>query len=280
MTKLKTVIGESFCHMKKGDPGCPDGDGHECKGPYNVHEEADGKYTYTDNPDGYTDYLISHCYFDNTGLKPEDSDEALPVVWGANATIRNCYIKNWGKGLLLGNGDEPAEMRKNMTITIENCIFDGNGRRNPYAQGVTVYMKNCIIKNWGKTFYRKSHAVRVADGARLIMEDCIFIQDKFVQTNLFNLLQDCYWQVDSFKNLWNFFYPGPMRGVYTENGGVIEKLEHCYKNKFWICFGKKDPSPMTATEAKVKMDEIASQVPHSPEEAALFKTIFKNQFTE
>ena len=274
MSNTKYIIGESFCGIQKTEQD-PEGDGIHCMGPYDIYETPDLVWHGVPDPEGITDYVVSHCFLDNSAVIPDNADEGISTLWGANATIKNTYIKNWGKGMLLGNGDAPESIDGNTVVTIENCVFDGNGRRNPYIQYATVHMKNCIIKNWGKTFFLKSHGVRVSTNAKLYMENCIFIMDKFVQTNFKNFFKDCCKQVLSPTGILNFFYPGAMRGVYTEFGGKILLMDNCYKNKWWISLAGKNKNPMSRTDACILYDAIMQSVPKSPEEAASYKSAYE-----
>lgn len=275
MSNTKYIVGESFCDIQKTDQD-PEGDGIHGMGPYNTYKTPDGKWHGVPDPEGITDYVISHCYLDNSNVDPSKADEAISTIWGANAIIKNTYIKNWGKGLLLGNGDAPESIDGNMNVTIENCVFDGNGRRNPYIQYATVHMKNCIIKNWGHTFFEKSHGIRVSTNGKLYIENCIFIMDKFIQTNLKNFIIDCGRQVLSPLGLLNFFYPGAMRGVYTEFSGKILLMDNCYKNKWWICLGGKNKHPMSKEDSIILYDEIYCSVPKTIEEASRFKSDYES----
>lgn len=276
MSDIVKIIGESILNVVGKDK-----DGIQCKGPYEVFpsKTEKDKWDYKDDPNGNTDYLISHCYIDNSNVKPDMADEAISVVWGANATIKNCYIKNWGKAILLGSGDEPRAMTEKMTVTIENCVFDGNSRRHPYVQGgITVNMKNCVIKNWGKYFHRKSGGIRV-ENATLHIEDCVFIQDRFMQSSLLNFFKDCFFQVETFKDLPNVFRPGPTRGLYTVGNSNVN-MSNCYTNKWWISLGGYNKNPMSQELADAKMLEIMSNVPMSSQEAREYKTAYNQGYLQ
>lgn len=276
MSKLVTIVGEAILNIVGEDK-----DGIRCMGPYTVYKSKTDptKWDHVHNPTGTTDYLISHCHIDNSGVRPDMADEAISVVWGANATIKNCYIKNWGKAILLGCGDEPNSITKNMVVNIEDCIFDGNSRRHPYIQGgMTVNMKNCVIKNWGRHFHTKSGGIRV-ENSTLHIEDCMFVQDKFVQTSLLNLLKDCVFQVETCRDLLNVFTPGPTRGLYTVGTSTVT-MKNCYKNKWWISLGGYNKSPMSSELADAKMLQLMSSVPMTPREAREYKTAYTQGYLQ
>lgn len=260
-------IGECFCQVYDPTGNNPP-DGLTLCGKYDFFEHEDGTIDYT--PHERNDkYFLDHCYFDNTGIDPTLADEAVSVIWGAKARIQNCYFKNWGKALLIGNRDEPLDIAKDIYVEIENCVFDGCSRRNPYIQGASVHMKNCIIKNWGRTFFDKSFGIRVDREGSLTLENCIFIQDKFIQTNWKNFFKDCYNQVMNIKQIFNIFKPGCTRGLFTENGGIIKNMSGIYTNKWWISIEDeyRDIIPLSTYEAKMLMNSILDKVPTSKEDA-------------
>lgn len=265
MSDLVKIVGEGIVGIKDGQ------DGIQCHGPYDVNYT-----TYDYKPDtskGANYYLISHCYLDNTGIVPSDADEAISVVWGANAIIQNCYIKNWGKAILLGSGNEPRSMSEQMTVTIRNCVLDGNSRRHPYVQGgMRVKIENCIIKNWGNSFHEKSGGMRI-ENSSVEVNNCLFIQDRFIQTNLWNFFLDCCRQVETFSTLKNFFTPGVTRGLYTiGNSNVV--MNNCYKNKWWISLGGYNKKPMNKLTADAIYLSILTDVPLSVQEAKEYKTAY------
>lgn len=279
--KWKTAtkyIGKSYCNIF--DPtGKNPPDGLTLYGKYLVlYKNKNGKYEYIHTPDSNDRYVVSHCYFDNTGVDPKLADEAISVIWGGKARIQNCYFKNWGKAILIGNNDEPLDIAKDIYVEIENCVFDGCGRRTPYIQGATVHMKNCIIKNWGKTFFDKSFGVRVDREGLLTIENCVFIQDKFIQTDMFNFIKDCFGQVTDKSKILNVFKPGVTRGLYTENGGRISYINSVYKNKWWISIANTDydENPMNKYEVPDFIDLILSRVPLTTDHATLFHEKYGN----
>lgn len=268
-------IGKSFIDIQ--DKTCdPDfvPDGLTCKGPYEVIRFGPdkGQYSYEKIHNEPMEYIIDHCYFDNSNVVPKYADEAISVIWGAKAKITNTYIKNWGKALLIGNGDAPEEIDKDIHVELDHCIFDGCSRRHPYIQYGTVVMKNCLIRNWGQYFHEKSHGIKVSTNSKLYIENCVFWQDNFFKTNLKNFLADCYNQVLDFGSILDLFKPGVTRAIYSEDGGEVRYLKHCYKNKWWMSFGGySNLNPMTHYEALMLIEELIKTVPQSAEEAHKWK---------
>ena len=246
------------------DPKYRPPDGLQLKGAWNTTvKDEDGNWGYVHcNRNPY--YVVDHCYFDNSDVDPEDADEAISVIWGASARIQRTYIKNWGKGILICNGDEPDEIRDETYVEIDHCIIDGCSRRCPYIKGGIVRMTNSLICNWGATFHEKSFGVRVGGDGVLLIENCIFLQDSFMPAGFSRFLKDCIYQVDSIKHLFNVFKPGSTRGLFTDENGHIRFRDRLYKNRWWIHLdGKDEDRAMTEEECATLMEELDTQVPHS-----------------
>lgn len=268
-------IGKAYCNIYDSTGKNPP-DGLTLCGKYKwlgLNPDGSSKYEPYERNDKY---FVDHCYFDNTGVDPKLADEALSVIWGGKARIQNCYFKNWGKAMIIGNGDDPIDIAKDIYVEIENCVFDGCSRRNPYIRGATVHMKNCLIKNWGHTFFDKSFGVRVDREGSLYISDCVFIQDHFIHTNLLNFFKDCYGQIMDKSQLLNIFKPGCTRGLFTESYGSIIFIDSIYKNRWWISIenSSKDNHPLDKYDANKIIADILDSVPNSKKEALEFGKIY------
>lgn len=198
--------------------------------------------------------IFKNCVFDNTGIEPADSDEAITLIKGAKVTVENCYFKHWGKGILVSNGDWAEDIEKNNCLNLSNTTFEECGRRHPYIRYGTANIKNCTFKNWGipGTYELKCNGIRVGMGAVVNIEDCKFIQEKFTwsfsdiihqfdPTDTYKLDKSSKWyklQVmkvillhpfETFKQC----LPGVCKGIMTESTGKVNS-KNCKKNKWWI----------------------------------------------
>ena len=200
-------------------------------------EDGDGLVVRGDEcPDGFE---IINCKIDLAGTDTGDLDENLSFVCGAKGVVRNSVITNGTKLILCGNGDYPEE-DKSMEITFENCVFMNFGRRGPEAQdGATVHLKRCVIWNWGvdEYFDVRSFAVWAHTGAKIILEDCVLIQDTMYQASIWKAL---WCRLNHFGNSWNersidwrLILPGIARGAYATCDGEIEIRGKVYKN-WWV----------------------------------------------
>jgi hypothetical protein len=185
------------------------------------------------------EYFVNDVIIDFGYTTPEKLDENLTTMRGCKAVIRDCRFRKGIKLALCGNGDHPEE-DKHGDVLFENCVFSDFGRRAPEAQdGVTVVLRNCVIRNWGVSsrFDVRSFAAWAHSGATIIAENCRFSQDKFWQCSLWEMLVDVVNHIGNDFNdrclSWRSFIPGVCRGLMaTDDGKVVSR--NCTKNHWWI----------------------------------------------
>lgn len=201
------------------------------------------------------------CIFDQSHTPPDKYDEAIDLIHSAKLEIYNTAFINIGKTILAGNGDFTEAEDKQTSLYLENCIFDGCSRRNPYLRYGSLEIESCIFKNWGKTFYLKTQAIRLGENCRAKIKNSKFIMDNFIQTSIKNFFSDWIHQFtgDMFgldpattkhyllKLIFNSIIhpikfikmslPGPCKGIICEHGATTEII-NCSKNHWWIFFLK------------------------------------------
>lgn len=203
---------------------------------------------------------ISDCIFDQTGVDPNKYDEAVSLVHSAHAELTRCVFRNISKTILAGNGDFTYDEDKDTYLYLNNCLFDGCSRRNPYVRYGTLIIKNCVFKNWGRTFWVKSNCVRIGYKCKACISNCKFEMDKLIQTNFKNFILDWVHQivgdmfgiadedkhytrkliVNCFKHpikFFKMFIPGAMKAISCEYGATAE-ITNCTKNHWWMLFLK------------------------------------------
>lgn len=124
--------------------------------------------------DGYT--YIRGCVFDLAGVPLPKQDEAIDLIRGARADIRDCVFIGCKKGILAGNGDWPED-DKHGSVHIEHCAFIGCARRCPEVQdGVRASMSGCWVHNWGvgSCFDVRTFGAWVHRGATLDVKNTLF----------------------------------------------------------------------------------------------------------
>lgn len=130
---------------------------------------------------GSSDIVIFHCSFDNEGLMPfkEDiPDETISVVWGAtDVTISWCRFANHDKVMLIGNGDAPAEIDRNIRVTFHHNLFENTGRRHPFMRYGQVDMYNNIIRNW-RPYLAHTYGTRAQSNGEILSEANYYYQPK------------------------------------------------------------------------------------------------------
>lgn len=189
------------------------------------------------NPDGHV-ITIDSSIVDFTGIESESLDENLSFVCGSKAIVKNSVFTNGIKLVLCGNGDYPKEDR-NMYVEFDHCVFKDFGRRGPEAQdGATVILNKCVIWSWGirDRFDIRSFAGWAHTDAKIIMNNCVLIQDHFTQCGWSNILVDIGNHIGNDFNEGSLslrsLIPGIMRGLYASTGGTVE-FYNSYKN-WWI----------------------------------------------
>lgn len=130
--------------------------------------------------------VVNRCAFSNPNhsILPQEPDEYISVIYGARGiTISNCRFTEGDKVLLIGNGDAPAEVDSEITVTIHDCLFKNTGRRHPYMRYGKVDMFRNTFDNWriidSRETTPQSFGARVKHGGQLLLEDNAFIQDSF-----------------------------------------------------------------------------------------------------
>ena len=207
---------------------------------YTVNENGDGLTIVNDGQN--TNYKILNSSIQLYRTHQNDLDENLSFVDGVHATVENCLIAGGTKLILCGNGDHP-NTDKNMKIVFRNCVFKDFGRRGPEAQdGATVVLENCVIWNWGveNRFSVRNFAAWAHANSKIIMHDCVLIQDKFWQCSLKNMIIDIANHIGndfndkclSLKSL----IPGVMRGLFETNNahGGIGFCDSCKNWWVWV----------------------------------------------
>lgn len=202
--------------------------------------------------EGHIQVNLINCIFDNTGVDPANSDEAVSGFRdGCSIYMENCTIRNWGKGILIGNGDWTKEEEGDLYLHCRGCDFIGVGRRLPFIRYGTALMEECNFVNWGVpgSYDVKGNCVKANLGAKCIFKDCKWVQHKFhfdwkdvihqfspddvyglenagVGKLLFTIL--CH--PIKFLKSW---MPGCMKGVEC-NTGSKATYSGCTKNHWWI----------------------------------------------
>lgn len=211
------------------------GDGIQCSGPIKV--------------------TIRNCEFNNEGVDPANSDEAVSGFRdGCQIFMENCTIRNWGKGILMGNGDYTKEEEGDLFLHCKNCTFDRVGRRAPFIRYGTALMERCTFFDWGEkgTYDVKGNCIKAND-AKVILRDCTFIQsnfhfewkdfiNQFAPDDVYGLENPStgklLWAI--LRHPWKFiraWKPGCMKGVELNQGSKVT-YSNCKKNRWWICLQK------------------------------------------
>lgn len=198
--------------------------------------------------------IFKNCVFDNTGVAPEDSDEAITLICGALVTVENCYFKHWGKGILVSNGDWAPEIENKNYLECRNTVFEECGRRHPYIRYGCADITNCVFKNFAQpgTYELKGNGIHIGVGASVTVTNCSFVQDKFrfSFTELKNQFDSVeMWNLDKNSKTFYFqviknivlhplqtikqFRPGVCRGIFIESTGTVT-IDNCTKNKWYI----------------------------------------------
>lgn len=182
---------------------------------------------------------VKNCTIDFSTVSSDKLDENISFVKGTRAVVENCVFTGGIKLALCGNGDFPVEDNA-MYIQFKNCVFKDFGRRGPEVQdGALVTLENCVIWNWGKEdrFDVRNFAGWAHSGARIIASDCVFIQDKFFQCSLKNMLIDIANHIGNDFNdgclSYKTFIPGVMKGLFSTDEGSIVIYNNIYKNR-WV----------------------------------------------
>ena len=199
------------------------------------NEEGDGIVIFgKDNPN-----VLDNCTVDFKDIPSEYLDENISFVNGCVAVINDCTFSNGIKLALVGNGDYP-DNDKHGIVTFNNCIFENFGRRGVEAQdGITVTLNKCVIYNWGiqDRFDVRSFASWAHSGAKIICNECVFIQDKFWQCSIKNMIIDIANHIGNDINdkclSWKSFLPGVCKGLFSTDNGIVE-AHNCTKNRWWI----------------------------------------------
>ena len=186
--------------------------------------------------------IVENCTVDFSDIPSNQLDENISFIKGARVSVENCVFTNGIKLALCGNGDYPKEDKK-AEIHFKNCLFKDFGRRGPEAQdGACVFLDNCVIWNWGieSRFDVRSFAGWAHSGARIFMNNCVFVQDKFFQCSLKNMIVDLANHIGNDINdkclSYKSFIPGVMKGLFsTDNGYVF--ADNIYK-PHWVYIEK------------------------------------------
>lgn len=200
---------------------------------------GDGIHCFGDNNPTY----IENCIVDFSEIPVERLDEALSTIDGAVVEVKNSLFRGTGKLVLCGNGQYPSEDRLGNVLFVE-CTLESFGRRGVEAQdGVTVIMKNCIIRNWGikSRFDIRAFAGWAHRGASITCINCKFEQHHFWQTGFWNFFVDIANHIGQAVNdrglfglTWKDLVPGVCRGLIATDKGKV-KAVNCTKNHWWIC---------------------------------------------
>lgn len=191
------------------------------------------------------DVSIKNCTIDFSNMPCNKLDENISFVKGARAEVENCLFTGGIKLALCGNGDYPVEDNL-MNINFKNCVFKDFGRRGPEAQdGALVRLENCVIWNWGteSRFDVRSFAGWAHSGARIVASNCVFIQDKFFQCSLKNMIIDILNHIGNDYNdgclSYKSFIPGVMKGLFSTDEGSVVAYNELYKNRWVYIEGSK-----------------------------------------
>lgn len=204
-------------------------------------------------------HTIEDCIIDLSNIDIDNMDEALGITWGSSADVKNCVIKGAAKLILCGCGDkDKIPVEKGKTVTFTNCIFEDFSRRGPEVQdGMKVYLKNCLIQNWGygdRFSVRSFGAWAHTEDSYIKAENCIFKQKKFFNGHFW---ADMIGHIGQAVNDSGFFrvftkeawQPGVCRALTATAGGEVEAV-NCYKNHWWMSIQNLD-GKMSKDEAIV-----------------------------
>ena len=163
-------------------------------------------------PDG--DALIERCVFDLAAVPLDEQDEAIDLICGARATIRECVFLGCKKAILAGNGDWPDEDASYGIVSLHHCVFIGCGRRCPEVQdGVHASMSECWVHNWGagcfdvRTFGAWAHR-----GATLTVKGSLFSRTRG--------LTRWHWAVDHANHLGEAVKDGSLLDVFSATSWI------------------------------------------------------------
>lgn len=97
--------------------------------------------------------VLDHLTFVQTGANNNGSskfvDEAVSVISGSHdVTIQDCRFEDWEKAMLFGNGDAPAALDDDITVTVVRNVFTGTGRRHPQARFGSFDVVNNLMFDW------------------------------------------------------------------------------------------------------------------------------------
>nr|WP_287412755.1 hypothetical protein [Pseudodesulfovibrio sp.] len=162
------------------------------------------------------------------------SDEQVAVGQGATRILLvDCVFRDNEKGILIGTGDAvDYEAEKEAEVFIRDMDVDNVSRRIPYGRYGSFLIEGGSIRNWHGGV--KTYAMRFEQGARVIIRDVHFHQDRFRFEPMQWLRALLY-----FKN-WR--WKGQLLGGWTAvvaDGSCEIVMENCTRNKWWIRWSGK-----------------------------------------
>ena len=208
---------------------------------------------------------LHDCIIDLDNLPLKNQDEAVAVTWGSSARIVNCVIRNAGKLILLGSGDEDHRAdEEKKEVTLEYCLLEQFGRRGPEVQcGMICNLKNCIIRNWGWSdqFTVRSFGAWAHDGGIINATNCVFVNENTlhlrqrIQDRIYHISQAV--QDNGIKALFKklTYTAGWKRGLTASDTGKVTAT-HCYASDNVIV--QNNTNPMKEAEA----EELAKTLKH------------------
>ena len=212
------------------------------------------------------EYLVEDCIIDLSGWPLNALDEAVAVTWGASAIFRRCVIRGAGKLVLCGSGDAArATAEAGRTVTFEDCILEGFGRRGVEAQaGMRVILHSCLIRNWGcpSRHIVRDFAAWAHRGGRIDAVGSAWWQDSFARpwhqawadwtAHIGQAWNDEGWRGLLRPAAW---LPGVCRGLLATDGGAVS-ARRCWKNHWWIVLPAGDAAPMGKADALWLVGEL------------------------
>lgn len=144
-----------------------------------IPDTEDGLQIGSAAPDPSENVVIDHVRFtqhgDNGNAK--NTDEAISVVFGSrNITIAWCRFENWEKILLAGNGDAPAALDSQITLTWHHSYAYQTGRRHPQARYGRYHLFNNFLDDWRMygsgilSPYPESFGSQIQDDGRMLLQ--------------------------------------------------------------------------------------------------------------
>lgn len=200
--------------------------------------------------------IFNNCIFFNPGISANETDELVSIVNGGSAHFFRCYFLLNGKAVLVGNGDFRDSDPLSLEASFEECVFERCSRRQVYVQDGKATMHRCMVKNWGvpESFYEKSFGSRSGHNGILNITDTIYKQRSFLECINKNIFSD------TFRQTFPEWIPGFMKGITSDNGGVVH-ASRCHKNRWWIRLTGND-SYMSDDEAASLRDHLTVNVIH------------------